>query len=229
VFHSAVRVLAAFEWSFIWDNRGPLWDGFKSTIKAGMVGIVLAYLLGLVLGAVRAHRIPVLNQLVAVYVEVIRNTPILVQIFFIYYGLPVLGIDLETFTVAWLSITIWGGAFMTENFRAGFEAVPQRLREAGYALGFTPLKNFLNVTLPIGGRIALPSSINTSISVLKNTSLLLLIGYPELTYVANNIQSNTFRTFEMFTALAVAYLVIVWTLSALIRFLEARLALPEAL
>jgi polar amino acid transport system permease protein len=85
------------------------------------------------------------------------------------------------------------------------------------------------VTLPIGGRIALPSTINTSISVLKNTSLLLLIGYPELTEVANNIQSITFRTFEMFAALAVAYLVIVWTLSALIRFLEARLALPEPL
>ena len=168
-----MHILASFEWSVIWDNRGPLWDGFKNTIKAGVVGIVLAYLVGLVLGAVRAHRIPVLNQLAATYVEVIRNTPILVQIFFLYYGLPVLGIHLETFTVAWLSITIWGGAFMTENFRAGFEAVPARLREAGYALGFTPLKAFLNVTLPIGGRIALPSTINTSISVLKNTSLLL--------------------------------------------------------
>jgi polar amino acid transport system permease protein len=171
----------------------------------------------------------VINPLAVTYVEIIRNTPILVQIFFLYYGLPVLGIHLETFTVAWLSITIWGGAFMTENFRGGFEAVPARLREAGYALGFTPLQTFLNVTLPIGGRIALPSTINTSISVLKNTSLLLLIGYPELTEVANNIQSITFRTFEMFAALAVAYLVIVWTLSALIRFLEARLALPEPL
>jgi ABC-type amino acid transport system permease subunit len=118
---------------------------------------------------------------------------------------------------------------MTENFRAGFEAVPTRLREAGYALGFSPVKTFLNVTLPIGGRIALPSSINTSISVLKNTSLLLVLGYPELTTVATNIQALTFRTFEMFAALAVAYLVIVWTLSALIRVLERRLALPEAL
>jgi His/Glu/Gln/Arg/opine family amino acid ABC transporter permease subunit len=223
-----MRVLAAFEWSFIWDNRDALWDGFKHTMKAGAIGIVAAYAIGLVLGAVRAYRIPFLNQLAAVYVELIRNTPILVQIFFLYYATPELGIHLEPFTVAWLSITIWGGAFMTENFRAGFEAVPARLREAGFALGFGPVKNFLNVTLPIGGRIALPSSINTSISVLKNTSLLLIIGYPELTYVANNIQALTFRTFEMFTALAIAYLVIVWTLSALIRFLERRLALPEA-
>src|SRR5215211_5484921 len=224
-----MRVLAAFEWSVIWDNRDQLWDGFKLTMKAGVVGIVASYGLGLVLGAVRAHRIPLLSQLAATYVEVIRNTPNLVQMFFLFYGLPELGIHIELFTLAWLSLTIWGGAFMTQNFRAGFEAVPARLREAGLALGFGPVENFLNVTLPIGGRIALPSSINTSISVLKNTSLLLIIGYPELTYVANNIQALTFRTFEMFTALAIAYLVIVWTLSTLIRFLEARLALPEAL
>jgi His/Glu/Gln/Arg/opine family amino acid ABC transporter permease subunit len=239
-----VRVLASFELSFIWDNRSQLWEGFKATMKAGVIGIVLAYGIGLVLGAIRAHRIPVLSQLAGIYVEVIRNTPILVQIFFLYYGLPAVpqevfgislpgvgenGIQVEPFTVAWLSITIWGGAFMTENFRAGFEAVPMRLRDAGYALGFTPVKTFLNVTLPIGGRIALPSSINTSISVLKNTSLLIAIPYAELTTVANNIQAVTFRTFEMFAALAVAYLVIVWTLSALIRVLERRLALPEAL
>ncbi len=87
----------------------------------------------------------------------------------------------------------------------------------------------MNVTLPIGGRIALPSSINTYISVLKNTSLLSVIGYADLTNIANNIQSNTFKTFEMFTVLALVYLTIVWTLSALIRLLEARLALPERL
>ena len=229
MFHSAVRLLASFEWSFIWNNREQLWDGFKDTIKTAAIGVAGSFLIGLVLGAVRAHRIPVLNQIAWAYVEVIRNTPILVQIFLLYYGTPELGIHLETFTVAWLSITIWGGAFNTENFRAGFEAVPPRLREAGYALGFTRFKTFLNVTLPIGGRIALPSSINTYISVLKNTSLMLVIGYPELTSVASNIQAITFRTFEMFSVLAAVYLAIVWTLSALIRLLERRLALPEAL
>jgi His/Glu/Gln/Arg/opine family amino acid ABC transporter permease subunit len=225
-----VKVLAAFDWSFIWENRTALWDGFKNTMKAGVIGIALSFVIGLVLGAARAHRIPVISQLTGVYVEVIRNTPILVQIFFLYFGiLPALGYRGDPFLAAWLSITIWGAAFNTENFRAGFEAVPARLREAGYALGFTPLKNFLNVTLPVGGRIALPSSINTYISVLKNTSLLLVIGYGELTYQANNIQSLTFKTFEMFAVLAVLYLAIVWTLSALIRLLEARLALPERL
>jgi His/Glu/Gln/Arg/opine family amino acid ABC transporter permease subunit len=223
-----VKVLAAFDWSFIWENRAELWTGFKNTMKAGAVGIAGAFLIGLVLGAARAYRIPVISQLAGVYVELIRNTPILVQIFFLYYGiLPALGYRGDPFLAAWLSITIWGAAFNTENFRAGFEAVPARFREAGYALGFTPLQTFLNVTLPIGGRIALPSTINTFISVLKNTSLLLVIGYAELTSVANHIQSVTFRTFEMFAVLAVVYLVIVWSLSALIRLLESRLALPE--
>jgi polar amino acid transport system permease protein len=223
-----MRNLAAYDWTFIWDFRQEFWDGFKLTMKAGVVGIVVAYGLGLILGAARAHRIPLVSQLAAIYVEVIRNTPILVQMFFLYFGLPELGIQIDLYTLAWLSLMIWGGAFMTENFRAGFEAVPARLREAGYALGFGPVKNFLNVTLPIGGRIALPSSINTCISVLKNTSLLFWFGYAELTYVANNAQSLTFKVFEAFTALAVIYLAIVWTLSALIRFLERRLALPEA-
>jgi His/Glu/Gln/Arg/opine family amino acid ABC transporter permease subunit len=222
-----MKILAAFEWSFIWDNRVELWEGFKNMMKVSAIGVAGAFVIGLVLGAVRAHRIPVLNQLAWAYVEVIRNTPILVQIFLLYYGLPQLGYQVEGFTVAWLAVMVWGGAFNTENFRAGFEAVPKRFREAGYALGFSPLKTFLNVTLPIGGRIALPSSINTYISVLKNTSLMLVIGYPELTTVASNIQALTFRTFEMFAVLAVVYLVIVWTLSALIRLLEARLALPE--
>ena len=100
------------------------------------------------LGAARAHRVPVVSQLTAVYVEVIRNTPILVLIFLIFYGLPEFGITWDAFTVAWLSVMIWGGAFNSENFRAGFLAVSHRHREAAYALGFRPLGTFLNVTLP---------------------------------------------------------------------------------
>jgi ABC-type amino acid transport system permease subunit len=160
-------------------------------------------------------------------VEIIRNTPILVQIFFLFFALPQIGIVLEPFTVAWLAVTIWGGAFNTENFRAGFEAVPFRFREAGSALGFGRLATFLNVTLPIGGRIALPSSINTYISVVKNTSLMYVISYQELTTTALQINALTLQTTETFTMLAVTYLVIVWTLSALIRLLESHLALPR--
>jgi len=224
-----VRVLAAFDWSFIWENREEIWNGLKNTMKVAAIAVAGSFVIGLVLGAARAHRVPIVTQLGWIYVEVIRNTPILVQIFLLHWAiLPALGYAGDPFRTACLAITIWGGAFNTENFRAGFEAVPRRFREAAYGLGFNPLQTFLNVTLPIGGRIALPSSINTYISVLKNTSLLLVIGYGELTTVANNIQALTFRTFEMFAVLAVVYLVLVWTLSALIRLLESRLALPES-
>jgi polar amino acid transport system permease protein len=168
------------------------------------------------------------SQLAAVYVEVIRNTPLLVQVFFIYFGLPQLDIRLDSFDAAWIALTIWGGAFNTENFRAGFEAVPFRYREAGFALGFGRLPTFFNVTLPIGGRIALPSSINTYVSVLKNTAILgPVLGFPELTNTAYTLESTLFQPLEIYVILALTYLAIVWAISLLIRLLEAHLRLPE--
>jgi polar amino acid transport system permease protein len=210
------------------ENWRELLQGLENTLKVSAIAIVGAFLIGLVLGAARAHRIPVVSQFTAVYVEIVRNTPILVQIFLIFFALPQFGILLDQFTVAWLSVMLWGGAFNTENFRAGFEAVPYRYREAGNALGFSPRGTFFNVTLPIGGRIALPSSINTYISVLKNTSLMYVIGYAELTTTAINIANLTLETLEALTVLGVVYLTLVWILSAAIRALESRLALPEA-
>jgi His/Glu/Gln/Arg/opine family amino acid ABC transporter permease subunit len=208
-----------------WDE---LLDALGRTLEVSAIAIVGVAVIGAVLGAARAYRIPVISQLAAVYVEVIRNTPILVQIFMLFYGLPQLGIRLEVFTVAWLSLMVWGGAFNTENFRAGFLAVPYRYREAALALGFGRLRTFLNITLPIGGRIAIPASINTYIAVLKNSSLLYVIAFAELTFTAYQINSDTLQTTETFFVLGVTYLVIVWTLSALIRLLESRLALPES-
>ena len=217
----------AWDWSFFTENVDELLAGVQRTLQASAIGIAGALVIGLILGAARAARVPVASQLAGIYVEAIRNTPILVQIFMLYFALPQVGIRLDAFTVAWLAVMIWGGAFNTENFRAGFEAVPVRYREAGLALGFGRLSTFLNITLPIGGRIALPSSINTYISVVKNTSLMYVIAYPELTTTALQINALTLQTTETFAALAVGYLVIVWTMSSLIRLLESHLALPE--
>jgi His/Glu/Gln/Arg/opine family amino acid ABC transporter permease subunit len=212
---------------FVRENHELLRDGLIETLKISAIAIAGSLVIGAVLGAARAHRIPVISQLAAIYVEVIRNTPILVQIFMLFFALPQVGITLEPFTVAWLSVLVWGAAFNTENFRAGFEAVPYRYREAAFALGFGRIKTFVNVTLPIGGRIALPSSINTYIAVLKNTALLFVISYPELTKTASDINAATLQTLETFFVLGVVYLTLVWTLSGLIRLLESRLALPE--
>ena len=222
-----MTVAVAIHWSYFSTYGDELLAGLGRTLLVSAIAVFGSFVIGLVLGAARAYRIPVVSQLAAIYVEVIRNTPILVQIFFVFYGLPSVGIRLDAFTVACLSVTIWGGAFNTENFRAGFEAVATRYREAGAALGFDPLKIFVNVMLPIGGRIALPPSINTYISVVKNTSLMYVIGYEELTTAALNINALTPFTLETFGTLALTYLVVVWTLSGLIRLLESRLALPE--
>jgi polar amino acid transport system permease protein len=221
-------MLAVYDlWAFVSENWRELLDGLVNTLKVSLIAIAGSAVIGIVLGAARAYRIPVVSQVAAVYVEVIRNTPILVQIFMIFFALPQAGIRLDAFTVAWLAVMIWGGAFNTENFRAGFEAVPYRYREAAYALGFGGFSTFLNVTLPIGGRIALPSSINTYISVVKNTSLMYVIGYPELTTTAINIANLTLETLEALTVLAIVYLSLVWGLSAAIRMLERKLAIPE--
>src|ERR1044072_8291384 len=220
--------LAVYDlWAFVSENWRELLDGLVNTIKVSLVAIAGSFVIGLVLGAARARRIPGVSQLTVGYVEIIRNTPILVQIFMIFFALPQAGIRLDAFTVAWVSVTLWGGAFNRENFRAGVEAVPKRYEEGALALGFSSLGTFLNVTLPIGGRIALPSSINTYISVVKNTSLMYVIGYPEITTTIFQIQALTLQTAEAFTVLAFTYLIIVWSLSAVIRLLESHLALPE--
>ena len=146
-------------WAFVSENRAELWQAFLNTLKVSVIAIVGASVIGVTLGAARANRIPVISQLGAVYVEIIRNTPILLQIFMIFYALPQFGILLDQFTVAVVAVMIWGGGFNTENFRAGFEAVPFRYREAGAALGFGRLGTFVNITLPIGSRIALPSTL----------------------------------------------------------------------
>lgn len=217
-----------FDWGVVLDNREEWVEGLKNTLEVSAIAIVGALVIGVVLGAARAYRVPVVSQLAAVYVEVIRNTPFLVQVFFIFFGLPQLGIRLEPFTTAWVCVMLWGGAFNIENFRAGFQAVPFRYREAGFALGFGRLANFFNVTLPIGGRIALPSSINTYVSILKNTAILgPAIGFAELTNTAYNLDSILFQPLEIYTILALSYLAIVWALSILIRLVEAHLRLPE--
>jgi His/Glu/Gln/Arg/opine family amino acid ABC transporter permease subunit len=217
-----------FDWSVVLDNREEWVEGLKNTLKVSAIAIAGSFVIGLVLGAARAHRIPVVSQVAAVYVELIRNTPLLVQVFFIFFGLPQLDIRLEPFTAAWVCVMIWGGAFNTENFRAAFLAVPDRYREAGFALGFSRLATFFNVTLPIGGRIAIPSSINTYVSVLKNTAILgPAIGFPELTNTAYNLESILFQPLEIYCVLAVTYLAIVWVISIVIRLIEGRLRLPE--
>jgi polar amino acid transport system permease protein len=212
--------------SYVVGTLPELLSGLRFTLAVSAIGVVGAVVVGLVGGGVRAARLPLVNQVANIYVEVIRNTPLLVQIFFLYFALPQLNITLSAFTVGWLSLVLWGGAYNIENFRAGFEAVPHGYREAASALGLSGLQAFRHVILPIGGRIALPSLTNTCISVLKNSSYLVAISFPELTTTAVNIVSLSFRVFELFITIGAIYLILVWALSAFMAAVERRLALP---
>src|SRR3954469_1841226 len=161
-----MKLPLAFDWATIWDNRSVLLHGLWLTVEVSFFGIVGALVIGVVLGAARGDWLPVVRQVAAVYVDVIRNTPFLAQLFMLYYALPAISphLQLSGFRTAWISVAIWGGAFNTENFRAGFEAVPKRFHEAALALGFGRLATFVHVTLPIGGGGAPPPSVNNIVS-----------------------------------------------------------------
>jgi His/Glu/Gln/Arg/opine family amino acid ABC transporter permease subunit len=215
-----------FDLGFVGDHLGELGAGLLRTLEISAIGMAGSLVVGAVLGAISALRIPVLRQLIRGYVEVFRNTPLLVQIFFLYFALPDVGVQLSGFTVGWLALLLWGGAYNVENFRAGFEAVDPGQVEASTALGFSRLGGFRLVSFPLGWRTALPSVTNTLISVFKNSSFMIAISYPELTETAVNLVAVSFRVFEMFLAIGVIYLGLVWVLSLGAGAVERRFAVP---
>lgn len=207
--------------------QGPaLMRGLWLTVQVSALSIVLSVIVGMLGAAVRVLQVPVLDKLVVGYVEFIRNTPLLAQLFFIFYGLPGLGLRLSLFWSGVLCLTVWAGAYQIENIRGGLETVGKGLREAAFSLGLSPWRFFRLVAAPMAIRVGLPSMLNTSISLLKNSSYLQAIGLAELTYVAIDRISMDFRTIEMFAAICAIYLALVLTLSFLASRLEYRLNAP---
>ncbi len=207
--------------------QGPaLMRGLWLTIQVSLLSIILSVVVGLTGAAIRVLEVPILDKLVIAYVEFIRNTPLLAQLFFIFYGLPGIGLRLSLFWSGVLCLTLWAGAYQVENIRGGLETVGKGLREAAYSLGLTPWRFFRLIAAPIAIRVGLPSMLNTSISLLKNSSYLQAIGLAELTYVAIDRISMDFRTIEMFAAICVIYLALVLVLSFFANRLEYRLNAP---
>ena len=215
-----------FDFEYILANTPALIDGLGMTIVVSALSIALSIVIGVTGATLRIFRTPILDRLVQAYVEFIRNTPLLVQIFFIFFGLPSLGLKLSLFWSGVTALTLWGGAFNVENFRGGFLAIAKGLREAALSLGLQRLQYLALVALPLGLRVSIPSVLNTSISVLKNSAYLQAIGLAELTYVAMDRMALEFRTLEMFAAIGMLYLLLVLTLSWLVRRLEAVLQRP---
>ena len=215
-----------FDWSYIWDSRIPLARGLEITLLVAILGISLAIAIGLLGAGVRIFRVRGANALVQGYVALIRNTPILVQLFFIFYGLPAIGLRLSPFWSGVVMLAVWGGAYNVENMRGALAAIDIGQRDAAFALGLRPLQYFRLVAVPIAVRHALPAVMNTAISMLKNSSYLQTIGLAELTFVAVDRISLSFRTLEMFSAIGAIYLSLGLSLTYGVGILERRLQRP---
>jgi polar amino acid transport system permease protein len=215
-----------FDLDYLRQQLPLLRAGLVVTIQVSAIAVVLSIAIGLVGAAVRVLRVPLLRQLFAGYVEVIRNTPLLVQIFFVFFGLPTLGLVLPIFWCGVLSLTLWAGAFQTENLRGGLSAVHRGLSEAARALGLSRFQYLRLVGLPLAVRISLPSILNTCVSLVKNSAYVSAIGLQDLSAVAFERIANDFRAFEMLSVLLVGYLALVLSLSFSVRALEHRLQAP---
>jgi len=200
-----------------------LLQGALLTLEVSVLAIVIASLLGVVGAVMRLSKTPLLSAIGGAYVEIFRNTPLLVQIFFMFFGLARVGIRLSAFQAGLLALSLYTGAYNTEVFRAGLEAVPRGLHEAATALGLKPWQRFRFVVLPVAVRITLPALGNNFIALVKNSSLVSTIGIVELTFLARDLEAWTFRSFEIYALATIIYLVMVLFLSVGLRAVEVRL------
>ncbi|WP_407165929.1 amino acid ABC transporter permease [Bradyrhizobium sp. ORS 111] len=200
--------------------------GLGNSLLISAIGIVLGIGIGIVLGAIRYARLPIVSMMIIWFINAFRCTPLLVQIFLLFYALPDIGVSLTPFQTSWLALALWGAAYQTEVFRAAFDAVPKGDVTAARALGLPAFQTFLAVTLPLALRIAIAGATTTAITQFRSSSFMIVVGYQELTYVANRLVSDTFKVFETFGIACLMYLLVSSILSAVSRALERKLAVP---
>lgn len=203
-----------------------LLDGLGRTLLISGIGIALGMALGMLMGAARHARIPVLSQLIACYANLFRCTPLLVQVVMLYFALPDLGVKLSPFETSWLALGLWGAAYHTEIFRAGFGAVNPNEVLAARALGMSAPRAFLDITVPLGARAAIPAATTMAITQFRSSSFMIAVGYQELTYVANRMVADTFKVFQVFGIAALAYLIVSNAIAMASRRLEKTVAVP---
>lgn len=208
----------------IWANFPRLTDGLVLSLQLAVISILIGALIGLTLAVIYVSSGKVLRALISAYVEFIRNVPLLLLVYLVFYGIPTIGgfaYDASTSFVATLSI--YAGAYLVEVFRSGLDAVPKGLIDAGKAIGLTPWQRLIDVRLPTMTRITLPALSNTFISLFKDTSIASVIAVPELAWGAQFINNRTFRIVEVYAVTTVIYLVVGYALLFGLRLLERRL------
>lgn len=193
------------------------------TVKIGIAGILLAILIGLFCMAIQSYRIPVLRQVVVAYIEISRNTPLLIQLFFIYYGLPKIGIRTNAMFCGIAGLAFLGGSYMAEAFRSGVEAVETIQLESAYSLGLTKWQTLRYVVFPQALSISMPAFMANVIFLLKETSVFSAISLMDLMFTAKDLIGLYYQTTESLFLLVVFYLMILLPVSLAGSLLERRL------
>ncbi len=200
-----------FDWGPIWENRQYILDGLTTTILLSLAGLALALCLGLVVGTLGAARSRVARVASAVFVECMRNVPLLIHMYFWYMALSFL--RLPPFLCAVLGLTFYSSAYVAEVVRAGIGGIPKGQAQAAEASGLRPWQVRLLVIYPQALRNIAPSLASLSSQLIKDSSLASVIAVAELTYQAGSIEGQTFRTFEIYITVALLYLLLVTVVS----------------
>ena len=201
----------------------PLLQGLGVTLRITAGAALLAIPLALVAGLARMSRWPVLAWVAACYVEIFRGTSALVQLFWVYYVLPLFGVSLPAITAGILVLGMNAGAYGAEVVRGAVQGVPRGQREAALALNLTPAHTLRRIVLPQAVAAMLPPAGNLFIELLKNTALVSLITIGDLTFRAQLLRADTLRTFEIFSLVLLLYFAVALCITAAIRWLERRL------
>jgi polar amino acid transport system permease protein len=216
-----------YRWDFgaIWIYHRLLLSGLAYTLVYTVIVVVAGLLIGLVVGMVRVRGPAIIAGIFRAYVELFRCTPVLVQLIWFYYALPILtGIEISPAAAATLSLSLYGGAFYAEIVRAGILAVDTGQTEAGMAMGMRRNQIMRRVILPQAFRRMVPPLMSQSIMQLKNTSLLSVIAVPDLLYQAQSAAHDSYRPLELYTVAAVCYFVVLFPATIWSKRLESRLA-----
>lgn len=214
-----------FRWDTVWNSLDFLISGLQMTLFLSAVTLVLAMVLGLVLAGLDMSRWRALRWIGVSFGEIIRNTPILVQLLWVYYVLPIVfAVRIDAVSALIIGLSIYQASFISEVYRSGIQAVPKGHREAAQVLGLTPAQSFRRIVLPQAIRMTLPPLASNFVQLIKFSSLGAVISVNEITRRGMELSSSTFRPLEIFTFIAIVYFFICWPLAMGIRYWEHRLA-----
>ncbi len=218
----------SFDFSLIWNSLPLLLAGAGVTIEITAIAVGLGFIFGLITSVCRLSGVKILQVIAVCYVNIIRGTPMLVQIFLIYFALPmVIGERINPFVAAVAACSINSGAYVSEIFRAGIQSVDKGQMEAGRSLGLSWMQTMRYVILPQAFKHVIPPLGNEFISMTKETSLVSVIGFEELTRRGQLIIAKTYGSFEIWLTVAVIYLVMTLTIARLVSYLERRFATDD--